>query len=302
MDSQLFQPCEICGGTSWSQSYSGTIRDGTFGSYRDAAVVAECSGCGVQRLNEDCCLPDEFYETGEYRAKLKQDFDTESYFSGHDHLQIFALQTLPLPKLRGSTVADIGCAGGSFLDHVQGIVGKIIAVEPFQEYHQSLKNRGYDVFSYAEKASRSVNSSVDFACSFQVIEHTANPRQFLADIAPLLGPEGTLYISTPNRDDILMSLLPDDYPSFFYRVVHRWYFNAKSLAECARLAGYDVSEVHHVHRYSLSNALRWLRDRKPTGNAPMTGIDKSADKHWKSQLENSESSDCLFMALKPSSL
>jgi len=300
MNTSGFAACEICGGADWVEVYRGAVRDGAFGSLRDQAVIAQCNGCGVQRLSEDCCIPDSHYETGEYRARLKQELDAESYFSGHDHLQIFALQTIPLPQLRGKTVADIGCAGGSFLDHVKGLAGRTLAVEPFQEYHQSLGERGYEVFSYAEQAAAKARGQVDFAFSFQVIEHTANPRRFLAGIAPLLGPDGSLYISTPNRRDILMALLPDDYPAFFYRVVHRWYFDAESLAECARLAGYEVSEVHHVHRYGMANALRWLWDRKPTGNAPMAGIDRTADQLWKAQMEGAGTSDCLFVKLKPS--
>jgi hypothetical protein len=63
-----------------------------------------------------------------------------------------------------------------------------------------------------------------------------------------------------------MELLPDDFPSFFYRTVHRWYFNVASLAECAKLAGFEVVETQFVHRYGMANAIAWLRDRRPVSN------------------------------------
>lgn len=295
----MFSPCEICGSNNWHEAYRGDIRDGAFGAVRDDAIVSTCGGCGVQRLGDEWCIPDSHYETGEYRTKLSQELDAPSYFQGHDNLQIFALNTLPLPAVRGKTVADIGCAGGSFLDHISGLAAKSIAIEPFSEYHASLEQRGYETYSFAGQASKTQAGQVDFATSFQVIEHTLNPRQFLEDIRPLLSEDGVLYISTPNLNDILMTLLPDDYPSFFYRVVHRWYFDAQSLAECARLAGYEVTDTHFVHRYPMGNALRWLRDLRPTGTVPMEGLDHCADQFWKGYLENSGTSDCLFMALKP---
>ncbi|MCR4378634.1 MAG: class I SAM-dependent methyltransferase [Rhodospirillales bacterium] len=295
----MFETCEICGAHEWKQAYNGTIRDGTFGSIRENAIVAKCSGCGAERLGEEWCLPESHYETGEYRTKLRQELNASSYFQGHDNLQIFALQTLPLPAMRGKNVADVGCAGGSFLDHVRGLANRIIAIEPFSEYHESLTSRGYEVYPFADKAASQNIGTIDFATSFQVIEHTDNPRQFLADIRPMLKPDGLLYLSTPNRNDVLMSLLPDDYPSFFYRVVHRWYFNADSLAQCARLAGYEVVDTHFVHRYSMGNAMRWLRDCRPTGNSAMNGLDHGTDMYWKGYLEKSGTSDCLFMALRP---
>ena len=96
-----------------------------------------------------------------------------------------------------------------------------------------------------------------------------------------------------------MQLLPDDFPAFFYRVVHRWYFDADSLAECARLAGFDVARTDHVHRYGMSNALAWLRDRQPRGHERLNAIDATADLLWRAQLERSGQSDCLFMTLTP---
>ena len=294
----MFQACEICGANDWHEVYRADVRDGTFGAVREDAVVAKCGGCGVERLGDEWCIPDSYYESGEYRTKLAQELDAPSYFKGHDHLQVFAMNVLPLSDLRGKSVADVGCAGGSFLDHVSGLAGKIIGVEPFSEYHESLKARGYETYSFASNATDQ-KGQVDYATSFQVIEHTPNPRQFLEDIRPLLSEDGMVYLSTPNLKDILMQLLPDEYPSFFYRVVHKWYFDIESLTECARLAGFELAETHFVHRYPMGNALRWLRDRKPTGTVPMDGLDHGADEFWKGYLENTGTSDCLFVALRP---
>ncbi len=294
-----FTICEICGAGTWRTVYEGPVRDGTFGTLRDGASVARCSGCGAERLEESICPDESFYETDAYRRKLKQALDAGAYFREHDELQGFALGTLPLGSLRGKTVADIGCAGGSFLDCVAGLAARKVAVEPCSIYHESLAKRGYVVFPYAVEAAAELRGRVDLAVSFQVIEHVRNPREFMAEIRPLLAPDGVLLISTPNRNDILMELLPDDFPAFFYRVVHRWYFDAESLSQCARYAGYEVENIRFVHRYGLSNALAWLRDRRPSGRARLATIEPAVDRYWQSYLEGSGRADCIFMLLKP---
>ena len=277
--------------------YSGPVRDGAFGHLRENATVARCGGCGADRLNEESCPDATIYETEAYRAKLCEELSTKGYYKVADPLQIFNQEILQNYSLRGKTVADIGCAVGSFLDHVSGIAKRLIAVEPSVIYHQSLQERGYDVFPYASSAE-AVYGEVDCCVSIQVIEHVRNPRGFLEEIAPLLRDDGYLIVSTPNRDDILMSLLPQQYPAFFYRVVHRWYFDQVSLARCAELAGYEVVESRYVHRYGMANVLRWLRDCGPTGAAREATITPMADSFWKAYLEAQKLSDCLYMVLR----
>lgn len=293
-----FPPCPICGADRWAAVHEGPVRDGIFGKARDA-TVARCAGCGVERLAEGACIPDALYASADYRKKLEQELDSASFWREHDWQQPFALSQLAPDELRGRAIADIGCGGGSFLDHVRGLARRIVAVEPAACYHGSLEERGYHVYDWPEDAAASADI-VDLAVSLQVIEHTSDPRGFLAAIRPLLGADGSLLISTPNRADILRTLLPQEFDAFFYRVVHRWYFDAASLAACAKAAGYEVLRTSYVHRYGLSNALSWLRDRRPTGQARLPAIDRMADSQWKAWLEDRGLADCLCIRLTPS--
>ncbi len=295
-----FDACEICGNTQWTDVYRGPVRDGVFGTYHSDGVVGRCSGCGAVRLGEPSCVPESFYETKEYRAKLREGLGSDTYFANHDELQIHTLRAIWPQRLRRATVADIGCGAGALLDHLRGWTERQVAVEPCDLYRDDLGARGYHVYPHVHDATRDWAGRVDFAFSIQVIEHTLNPRVFLEQIKPLLRADGRLVISTPNRRDILLDLLPDDFPSFFYRVVHRWYFDADSLATCARAAGFDVAGVRHVHRYGMANALRWLRDRQPTGNARLDAIEQLADDYWAGYLESTGRSDCLYLLLRPS--
>lgn len=289
-----FGPCEICGAAAWRLYRHGPIRAGSFGTVLEAAVVAECGACGVQRLAEACCPGPDFYATEAYRLSLGQGTTAQAFVAQSDGLQITHLNALADRSLRDLHVADVGAAGGSFLDHVIGVAGRTTAIEPAVMYHQALTDRGHAVYASTMDAVVDVADTVDLAVSFHVIEHVDDPRTFLGEMSRLLGPDGRIVVSTPNREDILMGLLPDDFPAFFYRVAHRWYFDAASLARCAQEAGLVCTEMRHVHRLGLSNAFNWLRDRRPRGDARLPGIEALADAQWGSYLEATGRSDTLY--------
>lgn len=297
---EFFNPCEICGNSGWEIKYKGKVRDGAFGNLsKGDCVVAKCSLCGIERLNETACKDDEIYESDEYRRLLKEPLDAAGFMVEHDILQLRNLTVLWPESLRNKAIADIGCAAGSFLDHISGLARKIIAVEPCIAYHDSLKKRGYSVFSYAKDIGQEWYGKIDFSFCFSVIEHIENPRMFLSEIKELLAPEGKLIVSTPNCRDILMYLKGDEYKRFFYRAVHRWYFDVDSFKYCANEAGLNVLETYCVHRFGLSNAMAWLRDGKPTGSNNLPHLDSVLlDNFWKNYLESNGLGDYLYFKLE----
>lgn len=292
-----FPHCPICNSSSWETVYRGDIRDGAFGGWRDSEIC-RCGSCGVDRLAESACLGVESYQTTEYRSRLGQNHDADSHFAIHDELARFTLETLWPVSIRGKTVADVGCGGGALLDHLRGVATKILAIEPAIPFSDSLQERGYTWFPSAREAATLFKDKVDIVLSTQVIEHVSDPVSFLEDISQLLGPNGLAVISTPNRRDILMELLPDDFPQFFYRTQHRWSFDAGSLSKCAASAGLFVAEIRHVHRYGIANTMHWLKESKPRGRDPLGPLDGAIDKHWQAWLENNGRSDNLYIILR----
>ena len=298
MDSSAdFPNCPICGSNSWTIVHGGPVRDGAFGSLR-AGRVARCGGCGVDRLAESACLPDIAYATATYRQSLGQSHDLESHFGAHDELARFTLETIWPRSLRGRRVADIGCGGGSLLDHAGKLPDEMLAIDPDPGFAKSRVARGDKWFPTAAAAAETHAGQVDIAFSVQVIEHVHDPRKFLSDIRSLLSPGGIVVMSTPNRADILGDLLPEEFGRFFFRTQHRWYFDTDSLRRCAEAAGLVTEEIKHVHRYGIANAMHWLRDRCPRGRTPLHPLDSSLDLLWRSWLETNGRSDNLYAILR----
>ncbi|MBW1804093.1 MAG: class I SAM-dependent methyltransferase [Deltaproteobacteria bacterium] len=296
----MFQSCEICGKADWQTQYQGRVRDGSFGNLsEDDCIVARCGECGVERLNESGCKNSDIYETEAYRRLLKEPDDVDGFMAAHDAIQLRNLIYLWPESLRSKVIADIGCAAGSFLDHVSGLARKIIAVEPCKVYHESLDERGYQVYAFTNEAAEDWAGRCDFSFCFSVIEHVDNPRTLLEEIRSLMAPKGKLIVSTPNRRDIMMDLKTPDYPRFFYRTVHRWYFDVDAFKYCANAAGLRVIDAQCVHRFGLSNAMAWMRDSRPTGSAFLPHMDDPIlDNFWKGYLESKGVGDYLYFKLE----
>ena len=298
------ETCETCGNNQWKIAYCGVIRDGVYGEVHNDASVYQCQKCGIQRLLESDCIPSEYYDTGEYREKLNQSLILDSEIEEHELLNRFTFEAIWPLSVRNKHILDVGCGTGSLLDAVKNISKSQVGIEPCHLYLNSIINKGYEAHQsiqlYLDKHR---SNSFDMAFSIQVIEHVLNPKLFLEEILSMLKPGADLIISTPNRNDILMSLLPTEFYSFFYRTPHRWYFDSESLEFCARSAGFDVVETKHVHRYGMANTLHWLRDKQPKGMKNIDGIDILADKIWKAYLENTGQSDNIYIHLrKPNNL
>lgn len=258
----MIDRCQICGSERRRVLYKGPVRLGKFGQFhgRPQTVLGcdECETGYLEALEID-------YESSEYRELVEGSGSVEDFYRLHDGEQADKLRIVGTLELREKTIADVGCGAGAFLDLVKGFSAATLAIEPARAYHSALRSKGHLPFSYASEAAAEWRGRVDLALCFSVIEHVRDPIELLREIHRLLRPGGRLLVSTPNADDWLLELLPEEYASFFFRVVHRWYFRKRSLEHLARLSGFDEVAVFYVHRYDLSNFLLWLRDRKPTG-------------------------------------
>lgn len=294
-----FGACEICGDDRWETVYEGLVRDGGVGVFSsDAAQVGKCATCGVLRLEERACRDESIYTHAAYRTLIGEGASAKDFHEKHDAAQSRHLALLgSVVSLRGKVVADVGCGGGSLLDLASGMASACVGVEPNREYHGDLRQKGYSAFSSCEEAAREWAGKVDVAVTLNVIEHVSAPVAFLRSIADLVADDGTIVVGTPNAGDWLLSQLPE-YRAFFYRTVHRFYFDAHSLQQCARQAGLTVSGVRYFQRYGLSNAMQWLRDRRPGGQSLAGLADSDVDVLWSRHLERTGQADQLFVFLR----
>jgi 2-polyprenyl-3-methyl-5-hydroxy-6-metoxy-1,4-benzoquinol methylase len=173
-------------------------------------------------------------------------------------------------------VADIGCGGGSFLDFVSGAAREIIAIEPSKEYDNTLKERGYHTYQYADQAKEWFGK-VDVVVSFDVIEHVASPEKFMMDMKNLLTPDGIMIIGTPTDYPVLRQMLGETFDRFIFQIHHRWVLSEKSMEIMADRLNIRCDEIKTIQKYGLGNLIYWLRDKKPRGHIRVDFISDSVN-------------------------
>lgn len=278
--------------------YEGPIRSGRFGNLTTSPYkVLRCTECGLERLDPTPSNV-EAYESGSYREAVDGSAGAAAYYAIHDIELARRLALVGSTALRGKVVMDVGCGPGSFLDVMKGLAARTIGIEPQEDFGRTATVSGHEHYSYPGELASKAPATVDVAFSFQVIEHVADPLSFLTDVARCLKPGGRLHLTTPNRDDVLMAVGPAEYKRFFYRLVHSWYFDTKSLARAAELAGLRVISISTPHHYDLSNFAVWLRDRRPGGLGSIPELAGVADEAFRAQVASIGRGDALYAVLE----
>ena len=289
-------PC-CCREPDWKDHYSGPIRDGDFGN-SVVAKVMKCLNCGIIRLDETSCMKLSDYEGDVYRQSLNQTHDIDAYLNDHADRIDFILGHMPPFTPDDKVFADIGAAGGGYLERFKGVARKCIAIEPNNAFRNSLTQRKYAAYRSIDEAANVHGKQVDIALSCEVIEHVEDPRTFLAEIANLLKPEGELMITTPNANDVLLNLASDIFAPFFYRRQHRWYFTGDTLGKLAMESGFEIKDCYTAQFYGISNTMNWLRHERPMGHERLEGIDDEIDHQWRSWLAKAGMGSSLILKVQ----
>lgn len=284
-----FPTCPICQISNWEIVYEGDIRNGHVDNPNIRGVIKRCLTCGIERLNESSVIQQENYTCDKYREILRQDFNLAR------HRNDFSSNILNLLEFQvsfeGKVVADIGCSAGVALDSIQPNAKKTIAIEPSKSFSQSLIERNHEWFPTSSEALIKYRHSVDVVMSNLVIEHVEDPVVFLQDAVSLLNKDGLLILSTPNRDDVLTKMLPENFKKFNYRSQHRWYFDESSLIACFKCIGLNVIDFDFMHTLGMSNMLNWLENKKPTKNKEFPIINDEINIAWVNWVKKMKLSD-----------
>lgn len=284
--------CKICDGNNIEVTYEGYIRDGKVGNlYKNKVKMYKCIDCGTiwhEHMQEDYSS---YYESEEYRKRLEGTSEIHDFYKMHDRESLDKFIYTGTEIFRDKIVADIGCGGGAFLDYINTVSKKVIAVEPSDLYRKEMIKKGFITFAYAENALNEYRGRVDVVVSFDVIEHVWDPIGFVEDIAQLLNENGKAYIGTPSDAPVMRELLGEDYESFLFSTQHPWVLSKGSFAVIAQKCSITSWNCQFYQRYGLGNLIYWLINRKPGQHKHYGFISKGLDEHWKAELEENEMSD-----------
>lgn len=294
--------CSICDNKLEIKSsvYQGLIRTGPAGGGGVDGKVYECMECGSWRLADAASLDPSAYLDDTYRVSVGHEVSLEDFLEKKgsiDQLHFEACQGIPV-RLDKPNILDVGCGPGSFIErYFGGVAGAtLIGVEPTVGYHPIMVERGILPFQFADDC-KDFLGEIDLAFSFHVIEHVEYPVDFLNSIYDLLKPGGVAFIATPNRDDILLKVVPE-FASFWYRSSHLWYFDCQSIDYVVRKSKFDNHEVSYFHTLDFSNFCWWLN--KGSANINNSNIFENINNfgNWNQFLNAHGLSDSIYLRVE----
>ena len=115
--------------------------------------------------------------------------------------QHWALDERSRSPLEGKSALDVGCGAGLLAEPLARLGAQVTAIDPAAELIAAAREHAAGqglAIDYRVSAVEDLSGTFDLITSMEVIEHTANPQQFLNDLARRLAPNGLLIMSTPN--------------------------------------------------------------------------------------------------------
>lgn len=109
------------------------------------------------------------------------------------------------PRVSGLNVLDAGCGVGYGTAYLAAEAAHVTGIDVSEEtvaYARRRYGGPQTEFRVGDlHALEFPNAAFEAVCSFETIEHVEDPEQMLAELARVLRPSGTLFLSTPNAPE-----------------------------------------------------------------------------------------------------
>jgi len=175
---------------------------------------------------------------------------------------------------RDASVIEMGCGSGSFLKKIKPFVSEVCGIEPNPHAFQVAQGNGLKVFGTAEDISE-LKGHFDSAFCFHVLEHVADPTEFLKSISLLVKPGGRIGISVPNQDGPVKFInpciqnMPPHHATRWHRRTFR-FLAEKSGLKIKRMICEPLTSRSHYY-YSTY----WVNHVLPQGLRSLCWVDSS---------------------------
>lgn len=239
-----FEPvaCYVCGADSARPFIEGeddlTGRPGRF-------TFVRCAACGLAYQNPRLTLSAvRTYYDAEYIAHRRR---RHAGLSGR--LFEGAMARLDRAKLRivdrhktidaNSSVLDVGCGAGSFLQHVVRERGATAVGVDFADLADSPSLRGVEFYQglfYHQPLER---GRFDLVTMWHFLEHDYDPARSLRYAREVLADDGVVVIEVPRLDSLSFRLFGSRWPGL-QAPQHTALYDRRSLQAIARAAGLEV--------------------------------------------------------------
>jgi SAM-dependent methyltransferase len=261
-----------CGSPRSGEVALGTDRE--FFTSPDCFTVVECLECGLLYLNPrpDVTELDHIYPSTYQCYNIRKDptEDQRTAITRLRHWLYSRRYRSPLRYLERQAsidLLDVGCGDGWQLD-LYSIAGngriRTSGVEIKEDVCAAARARGHVIYC-GQFENVDLPQQYDLVSLSQVIEHVANPTEFVQRIWDVLRPGGIFVLETPNTNTLDWAWFRTGAWGAYHIPRHWWFFNPTSIRSLGERAGFRMLEmkfnpapVHWV--WTLHNLSQARRD------------------------------------------
>jgi 2-polyprenyl-6-hydroxyphenyl methylase/3-demethylubiquinone-9 3-methyltransferase len=196
-------------------------------------------------------------EIEKFSALASRWWDTESEFKTLHDINPLRVDYIEeqCAGLAGKKVLDIGCGGGILSEALAAkgadVIGIDMAAQSLEvaklHLHESGQQVDYQLIT-AEQFADAHAAEFDVVCCLEMLEHVPDPASIIDAAAKLLKPDGTLVLSTLNRNpkSFVLAIVGAEYVmKMLPRGTHEYqkFLKPSELAQAARSAGLEVVDI-----------------------------------------------------------
>lgn len=288
--------------------------DDRFGAPGAFAIVA-CTHCGLEQTwprpgaSELKGLYERFYNAGIQPDSAYRGLRERFYASGLYRLWLSWDGDMGFHRRRGAgRLLDVGCNEGRGLSLYAGNGFQAEGLELNESAAALARQRGFRVHT-TPLGQFKPREPFDVVVLANVLEHAWDPVEMLAEVRPLLRPQGEVWISCPNAASHWRRVFGRAWVNW-HVPFHLWHFSPATLAMVLKRAGYGITTLDTftpalwmAQSLCVSLAAREGRANRVMRSAAMTaGLTLTARAlvlPWFRHLNRALAGDCLIVTARP---
>jgi len=213
-------------------------------------------------------------EIEKFSALASRWWDTESEFKALHDINPLRVDYIEqqCAGLKQKKVLDIGCGGGILAEAMAARGAEVTGIDMAEmsldvarmHLHETGLTVDYQKIT-AEQFATENAGQFDVVCCLEMLEHVPDPASIIQAAAQALKPDGTLVLSTLNRNpkSFMLAIVGAEYiMKMLPKGTHEYqkFLKPSELAQAARAAGLEVTDISGMSYNPLSRNYSLGRD------------------------------------------